>query len=133
MGDANWLFDVDERCKRRILGLPFGHVQAPIGQVTDVRCESKSQAVAQKENMVSKSECVSRVLFDADVGLVVQQSIEYVRGVSDGGADDLGVERRIAIGDVGIERESWLSAVPQIDGAGVLTAATDRIALAVGG
>jgi hypothetical protein len=85
---ARW---VDERDKRRILGLTVRHGQAPIGPVTDVRSKSEAQAVAPKENMVSKSERVGRVLRDRDVGLVVQQSVGYVRRVADGGADDLGV------------------------------------------
>jgi len=55
------------------------------------------------------------------------------RGIPNRGADDLGVKRCIPIGDVGVEGESGLGAVSQVDGAGVLTAAAHRIALAIGG
>jgi hypothetical protein len=45
--------------------------------------------MAQGEDVVGQSAGVRVMLLDAKVGLVVEQAVEHVRGVTDRGVDDL--------------------------------------------
>ena len=54
-------------------------------------------------------------------------------GIAHGGVDDLGVERRVAIRDVGIKREPGLGAVAQIHAAGLSVVAADGEPLRIRG
>ena len=54
-----------------------------VGQVADARREPEAQEVAQGEDVVGESAGVRVVLLDAKVGLVVEQAVEHVRGVTD--------------------------------------------------
>ena len=61
--------------------------------------------------MVRESCGVGVVFFNLEIRLVVEQSIEYVRGVSYGRVDHLGVKRRLLVGYVGVEEHSRFGAV----------------------
>ena len=64
---------------------------------------------------------------------MVEQSIEYVRGISYGRVDHLGVKRGVLVGYVGVEEHSRFGAVTKIDLARLLPAATGPELLSVGG
>ena len=65
----------------------------------------------QGEDMVGESGRVGVMLLDAQVGLVVEQAVEHVGGVAHRGVDDLGMERRVLVGDVRVEGHAGLVAV----------------------
>ena len=73
-------------------------------QVADARREAEAQQVHQGEDVVGEAGRVGVVLLDPQVGLVVEQPVEHVGGVAHRDVDDLGVERRVLVGDVGVER-----------------------------
>jgi hypothetical protein len=54
---------------------------------------------------------VGVVLFDPQLGLVVEQAVEHVGCVADGRADDLGVKRGVLIGDVCVEKDAGIITV----------------------
>ena len=54
------------------------------------------------------------MLLDAKVGLVVEQAVEHVRGVTDRGVDDLGMERGVLVGDVRVEGRAGIVPVPGV-------------------
>lgn len=51
---------------------------------------------------------------DYQLALMVEQAIEDVRGLAGIGCNDLGVERREAVGDVGVEQHAGIGAVAGI-------------------
>ena len=54
----------------------------------------------------------------------MEQPVEDVRGFAGGGGDDLGVERRVAVRDVGVEQDAGVGAVARVDlGPGLAVAA----------
>ena len=61
--------------------------------------------------MVDRAGGVGVVLANVERAFVVQQAVENVRRLAGVGGDDLGVERRVAIGDVGVELHARLRAV----------------------
>ena len=54
---------------------------------------------------------VGVVLADVDRALVVHEPVENMRGLAGVGRDDLGMERRVAIGDMGVELHAGFRAV----------------------
>ncbi len=83
--------------QRRVTGRFLDGGEPLVGQVADAGGEPVAQEMAQREDMVGKSGGVGVMLLDAEVGLVVEQTVEYVRGVTDRGVDDLGMERGILV------------------------------------
>ena len=69
----------------------------------------------QRENVIGEARRVGVMLLDPQVGLVVQQAVEHVGRVAHADVDHLGVERRVLVGDVGIESPSWTAAVLRVD------------------
>lgn len=68
--------------------------------------------------------CASIILFaensvvlpcDPQVGFVVQQAVEHIGGVADADIHHAGAERRVLVGDMGVEQPSRLAAVPRVD------------------
>ena len=111
----------------------IGHVEPFVREVADARGEAEAERVAQGEDMVGEAVGVRGVFLDAQVRLVVEQPIEHMRRVPHGGGDHLGVEGRVLIGDMRIERHAGLGAVAQIDLPRVLAVATDFEVLPVRG
>jgi len=54
------------------------------------------------------------MLLDSQIGLMVEQTVENMRGVAGVCCDHFGIEGRVLVGDVGIEEHSRLIAIPQI-------------------
>jgi hypothetical protein len=65
--------------------------------------EAESQLVAEAEYVIDRACGVGVVLTDVNRAFVVHQSVENVRNFAGARGDDLGIERRIAIGYVSIE------------------------------
>jgi len=81
--------------------------------------------------MVSEASRIRVVLFDPQIGFMVQETIEHIRGIANTDVDDLGAERCVLVGDVGIEQLSRLRAVLGIDVACALGLASGPESLAV--
>ena len=62
------------------------------------------------------------MLFNPQIGLMVEQSIENMRRIPGIRGDDLGIEGRVLVGDVGVEEYARLIAVAEIDLPGLLSA-----------
>ena len=46
---------------------------------------------------------------------MVQQAVEHIGGIADADIDHLGVERRVLVGDMGVESPSWAAAIFWVD------------------
>ena len=100
----------DQRRERRVALRVAVDEEPLVGQVADARREAEAQQVHQGEDVVGEAGRVGVVLLDAQVGLVVEQAVEHVGGVADRRVDDLGVERRVLVGDVRVELHAGLAA-----------------------
>ena len=112
-------------------GIAFRDVELGVAQVADARREAEAQQVHQREDVIGEARRVGVVLFDPRVGFVVQQAIEHVGRVAHADIHDLGVERRVLVGNVGIERPPRTAAVFRVDVAGALGLAAGAEVLAV--
>jgi hypothetical protein len=74
------------------------------------RCEAETELV-HREDVIGIARRVGVVFLDPQVGLVVQQAIEHVGRVAHTDVHDLGVERRVLVGDMGVERPPWAAPV----------------------
>ncbi len=81
--------------------------------------------------MIGEARRVGVVLLDAQVGLVVQQAVEHVGRVAHADVHDLGVERRVLVGDVRVKRPPWAAAIFRVDVPGALGLAAGAEVLAV--
>jgi hypothetical protein len=71
------------------------------------------------------------VLLGREAGLVVEQAVEDVRCLAGSRHDDLGVERPVLVGDMGVERDVRLVAVTRVHVGERLAAAAREEVLAV--
>ena len=61
--------------------------------------------------MIDRAGGVGVVLTNVDRALMVQEPVQNMRGLAGVGRDDLGMERRVAIGDMGVELHARFRAV----------------------
>jgi hypothetical protein len=91
---------------------PFaGDIDPLVGKIGNSWRKFEAQHVAEREDLVGEPGGVGVVLFDAQLGFVIQKAIEHMGRVADIGVDHLGVERRVLIGQMGIEQDAGLAAV----------------------
>nr|CAH0654097.1 Mobilization_integration [Citrobacter youngae] len=78
----------------------------------------------QGKDVIGEAGRVGVVLLDPQVGLVVQQAVEHIGGIADADIHHAGAERRVLVGDMGIEQPSRLATVLRVDVPGALAPAT---------
>jgi len=100
-------------------------------QVADARREAEAQQVHQGEDMIGEARRVGVAFLDAQVGLVVQQAVEYIGRVAHADINHLGVERRVLVGYMGVEGSPRAAAIFRVDVAGTLGLAPGSEVLAV--
>ncbi len=74
----------------------------------------------QGKDVIGEAGRVGVVLLDPQVGLVVQQAVEHIGGIADADIHHAGAERRVLVGDMGIEQPSRLATVLRVDVPGAL-------------
>ncbi len=121
----------DHRLQPVVGGIALRDVELGVAQVADARREAEAQEVHQGEDVISETRRVGVMLFDAQVGFVVQQAVEHVGRIAHADVHDLGVERRVLVGDVGVERPPWAATVFGVDVAGALGLAAGAEVLAI--
>ena len=60
----------------------FGDVQFGFSQIADARSEAEAEQVHQGEDMIGKAGRIGVVLLDAQVGLVIEQTVEHIGRVA---------------------------------------------------
>jgi len=68
----------DHGFERLVLGLAFGDVEFRVAKVADTWSEAKTQKVHEGEDMIGEAGGVGVVLFDPQIGLVMQQTVEHI-------------------------------------------------------
>ena len=108
-------------------------VEPPVLQVGDARRELKAEQGEERKDVLGIAAAVSVVTTDRDIAVVVQQTVKDMQGFARRCRDHLGMERRIAIGEVGVELASGNVAVMGIDAASIAGEAAGPEELAVRG
>ena len=87
--------------------------------------------MAQTEDVIDRAGGIRRMFADHQFALMVEQAVEDMRGFAGIGGDDLGMERRKAVGDVGVEQHAGFGAVAGVAiGAGLaLTTGAEELAV----
>ncbi len=65
--------------------------------------------------MVGEAHRVGVMLLDPQVRLVIQQAVEHVGRIADADIDHPGAERRVLVGNMGVESSPWLRTVLRVD------------------
>ena len=73
----------DQRAQRRVGLHALRHVQFGFAEVADAWREAEAQQVHQGEDVIGETGRVGVVLLDPQVGLVIQQAVEHIGGISD--------------------------------------------------
>lgn len=121
----------DHGFQRLVGGVALRDVELGVAQVADARREAETQQVHQREDVIGEARRVGVVLLNAQIGFVVQQAVEHVGRVAHADVHDLGVERRVLVGDVGVERPPRAAAVFRVDVACALGLAAGTEVLAI--
>ena len=67
------------------------------------------------KDVVGEAGGVGVMLFDPQVGFVIEQAVQHVGGVPHADVDDLGVKGRVLVGNVGVKLDAGFAAVFGID------------------
>ena len=78
-------------------------IEPPVSEIANARREAESQQVAEAEYVIVRAGGVGVVLTDVNRAFVVHQSVENAQLRAGVRGDDLGIERRVAIGYVSLE------------------------------
>jgi hypothetical protein len=113
----------DERRQRGIIGLFSRDEQTLVGQIADARREFKPEQMHQGKHMIREARRIGVVLLDAQVGFVVQETIEHISRIAHADIDHLRAERRVLVGDMGVEQPARVRSVLRVDVAGALAPA----------
>jgi hypothetical protein len=108
------------------------NVECLVGEIGDPRGECESQEMAQRKDVIGEPGGISVVLFDPQIGFVVEEAVEHMGCVADGRADDLGVERGVLIGDVRVEKHARIVTVLSVSVSAGFAMTAGAKALAVG-
>jgi len=87
------------------------HVEALVGQVTNSGSETKSEQVAKGKYVISEARRVGIVFLDSQIGFVIKQAIKNMRRIAHRCINDLGMERRVLIGDVCVKGYSGVVSI----------------------
>jgi hypothetical protein len=101
----------DQRIEGPIIRAGSGDIEPAVGEVANARREAESQEVAEAEHVIDGASRVGVVLTDIERAFVVHEAVENMGGLAGVGGDDLGIERRVAVGDMGVELYPRLGAV----------------------
>ena len=96
-------------------GLATEDVELAILEVAQPWREAEAKHRKKPEDLVGGAARVRVVLGDAQPGAVLEQPSQHVRRLGRGRRDDFGVEGAELVGDVGVERDAGLVAVPGVD------------------
>jgi Tat protein secretion system quality control protein TatD with DNase activity len=96
----------DHRVQRGIGGRLAEAVEPTVLEVRDSRRELKAKQAAQREDMVGITTAIGVVPSRRDLTLMIEQRVEHVQRLARCRRDQLRVERRVAIGEVGIDLEA---------------------------
>ena len=116
-----------------VLGLAGRQIQFGVAQIADAGSEAEAEQMHECEHTVGAAGRVSVMLLDPQIGFVVKQPIEDVGGVPRTDVDDLRTERRVLIGDMGIEKLARLGSIFGVDMAGTFSVASGSKTLPVRG
>ena len=84
-------------------------VEAPVLQVRNARRELEAEQGAEREDMVGIAAAVGVVATGRDLALMIEQRIEHMQRLARRRRDQLGVERRVAVGEMGVDLEPRLA------------------------
>ena len=85
----------------------------------------------QSEHVICETGGVGVMLFDPQIRLVIQQSVEHISGVPHADIDGLCMKRGVLIGNVRIKQNAGFVAVFRIDPTGCFRAAAGLESLPV--
>ena len=114
-----------------INSVSWRHKQLGFAQVSDAWRKAEANEWHQAKDVVGKTRRVGVVLLDPQVRFMVQQTVEHVGGIAHPNIDHFGAERRVLVGDVGVEGAPRLGAVLRIDVTSALRLAAGAEVLAV--
>ena len=80
-----------------------GDIKPAVGQIAEARRKPEPQQVAEPEYVLGRDAGIGIVLSDDEGAFMVEEAIQNVRCLARVSRNDLGVERRKPVGDVGVE------------------------------
>ena len=104
-----------------MLALLARHIKPLVGEIADAGRKTEAQQMTEGKDVIGEAGSVGVVLLDPQIGLMVKQAVENVRGVSGIRGDHLRIEGRVLVGDVGVKEHAQLIAITEIDLPGLLT------------
>ena len=94
-----------------MVSVALGDIEPAVGQIAEAWRKPEPQQVAETEHMLGRTTGIGIVLPDNEGAFMVEEAIQNVGRLARLSRNDLGVERRKPVRDVGIELYAWLRPV----------------------
>src|SRR5271166_7095892 len=113
----------DQGIEGAMVGVAFGDKEPAVGQIAEAWRKPEPQQVAEPEHVLGRAAGIGIVLPDDERAFMVEEAIQNVGRLASVSRDDLGVERRKPVRNVGIELYAWFRPVVVVIGASLAVAA----------
>ena len=107
----------DQRFERGIGRRSTEAIETPTLQIRDTRGKQEPEQRTECEDVVGIAAAVGVVTVGRNITLMIEQPVEHMHGFACGCRNHLGVERRVAVGEVRVELDPGFIAVMGIDAA----------------
>jgi hypothetical protein len=101
----------DQGIEGAMISVGFGDIEPAVGQIAKAWRKPEPQQVAEPEHVLGRAAGIGIVLPDDERAFMVEEAIQNVGRLASVSRNDLGVERRKPVRDVGIELYAWLRPV----------------------
>ena len=101
----------DQGIEGAMVGVAFGDKEPAVGQIAEAWHKPEPQQMAEPEHVLGRAAGIGIVLPDDERAFMVEEAIQNVGRLASVSRNDLGVERRKPVRNVGIELYAWFRPV----------------------
>jgi hypothetical protein len=94
-----------------VVALLARHINPLVGEIADAGRKAKAQQMTERKDMVDEAGGIGVMLFDPQVGFVVKQAVENMRGIAGVCGNHLGVEGRARLYDALLRKSRFIGQV----------------------
>ena len=108
-----------------------GHIKTLVRPVAYAWREAEAEQAKESEDVIGEAGGIGVVLLDPQLRLLIEQAIEHMRRIANGGVDDRPMEGCVLIGDVSVEGDAGIIPIFRVHLARRFAAAARAISLTI--
>jgi hypothetical protein len=90
---------------------PVEAKQAMVPEIPNPRSKAEPEQMTKRKDVICIPGRICIMLLNLQIGAMVEQAVENVCGIPNGGANGLCVKGRVTVGEVGVNHGDWIATV----------------------